>query len=56
MSAQAGILFDAPGPRAKRNVLLTNLIALAVILAIRALVLLQLDRQGSWRRISGRTR
>ena len=45
MSAQPGILFDAPGPRAKRNVLIANLIALAVVLVILALVLLQFDRQ-----------
>lgn len=46
MSAQAGILFDAPGPRGKRNVLLANLIALAGVLVLAALVLLQLGRQG----------
>lgn len=46
MSAAPGILFDAPGPRAKRTVLVANLIALAGVLVVAALVLLQLDRQG----------
>ena len=46
MSTAPGILFDAPGPRAKRNVLVANLIALAGVLVVAALVLLQLDRQG----------
>lgn len=46
MSAQAGILFDAPGPKGRRNVLLANLIALAGVLVLGAVVLLQLERQG----------
>ena len=46
MSAAPGILFDAPGPRATRTVLVANLIALAGVLVVAALVLLQLDRQG----------
>ncbi|WP_114854569.1 amino acid ABC transporter permease [Brachybacterium sp. YJGR34] len=46
MSAEAGILFDAPGPRARRKILLANLLALAGVLVVAAVVLLQLNRQG----------
>lgn len=46
MSAQAGVLFDAPGPKARRNALLANVIALLGVLVIGVLVLVQLDRQG----------
>ena len=49
MSSTVNVLFDAPGPKAKRNVLLANLIALAGVLVLAALVLLQLDRQGQLR-------
>lgn len=46
MSAQPGILFDAPGPRARRTVLIANLVALAGVLVVVAVVLMQLDSQG----------
>ena len=46
MSAQPGVLFDAPGPKARRNVLIANVIALLGVLAIAALVLMQLNTQG----------
>ena len=49
MSSTVNVLFDAPGPKAKRNVLLANLIALAGVFVLAALVLLQLDRQGQLR-------
>ena len=34
MSAQASVLFDAPGPIARRRILLANLVALAAVLAV----------------------
>ncbi|WP_193103275.1 amino acid ABC transporter permease [Brachybacterium sp. FME24] len=46
MSAQADVMFDAPGPRAKRRILLANLVALVGVLAVVFLVLMQLNRQG----------
>ncbi|GAA1671042.1 glutamate ABC transporter permease [Citricoccus zhacaiensis] len=45
MSAQTSVLFDAPGPKARRNILISNAIALAVVLVVVILVLMQLDRQ-----------
>ena len=40
MSAQASVLFDAPGPIARRRILLANLVALAAVLAVAVLVLI----------------
>lgn len=40
------VLFDSPGPRARRRILLANLLGLAVFLGILAIVLLRLDREG----------
>ncbi|WP_435735633.1 amino acid ABC transporter permease [Cellulosimicrobium sp. PMB13] len=50
MSSQQSILFDAPGPRARRNILIGNVVGAVVVLGIAALVLLELDRKGqlSW--------
>ena len=45
MKAQASVLFDAPGPRARRNILLSNVLALVVVLVVVVLVLIQLDSQ-----------
>ena len=38
MSAQASVLFDAPGPIARRRILLANLVALAAVLAVASLM------------------
>jgi glutamate transport system permease protein len=51
MSAQQqSVLFDAPGPRARKLILVGNIIGAVVVLGIAALVLLELDRKGqlSW--------
>jgi len=50
MSSQHSVLFDAPGPRARRRVLVGNIIGAVVVLGVAALVLLELDRKGqlSW--------
>ncbi|MGM7668778.1 amino acid ABC transporter permease [Microbacterium sp. A93] len=45
MTATTSVLFDAPGPKARRNILVSNLVALAAVLAVVVLVLMQLDRQ-----------
>lgn len=45
MRTQATVLFDAPGPRARRNILLSNAAALVVVLVIVVLVLIQLNEQ-----------
>lgn len=46
MTATTSVLFDAPGPKARRNILISNLVALAAVLVVVVLVLMQLDRQG----------
>ncbi|WP_251150707.1 amino acid ABC transporter permease [Cellulosimicrobium sp. Marseille-Q4280] len=50
MSSQQSILFDAPGPRARRNILIGNVVGAVVVLGLAALVLLELERKGqlSW--------
>jgi glutamate transport system permease protein len=45
MSAQVSVLFDAPGPKARRNILISNAVALVVVLVVAVLVLMQLYRQ-----------
>ncbi|MGD6979748.1 MULTISPECIES: amino acid ABC transporter permease [Citricoccus] len=45
MRTQATVLFDAPGPKARRNILLSNAAALVVVLVIVVLVLIQLNEQ-----------
>ena len=51
MSAQASVLFDAPGPIARRRILLANLVALAAVLTVAVLVLIQMNATGQ---LSGR--
>lgn len=46
MTATTSVLFDAPGPKARRNILLSNLGAMVAVLAVVVLVLIQLDTQG----------
>ncbi|WP_454044193.1 amino acid ABC transporter permease [Cellulosimicrobium sp. Marseille-Q8652] len=50
MSSQHSVLFDAPGPRARRNIAVANVVGALVVLGIAALVLLELGRKGqlSW--------
>ncbi|MCB7137743.1 amino acid ABC transporter permease [Cellulosimicrobium marinum] len=50
MSSQQSVLFDAPGPRARRAIAIGNVVGALVVLGIAALVLLELDRKGqlSW--------
>jgi glutamate transport system permease protein len=45
MTAQTTVLFDAPGPRARRNVMISNVVALIAVLVIAVLVLIQLNEQ-----------
>ena len=45
MTAQITVLFDAPGPRARRNVMISNVVALIAVLVIVVLVLMQLNEQ-----------
>ena len=42
MSSQASVLFDAPGPLARRRILIANLIALAAVLALAVVVLMRM--------------
>ncbi|MFC8921520.1 amino acid ABC transporter permease [Cellulosimicrobium sp. NPDC057127] len=50
MSSQQSVLFDAPGPRARRRIAIGNVVGAAVVLGIAVLVLLELERKGqlSW--------
>lgn len=50
MSSQQSVLFDAPGPRARRNIAIGNVIGAIVVLGLAALVVLELERKGqlSW--------
>ncbi|MGQ0838675.1 amino acid ABC transporter permease [Actinokineospora sp.] len=41
----SSVLYDAPGPRSKRRVLIGSIIAVAALLAVVALVVRQLDKQ-----------
>jgi glutamate transport system permease protein len=45
MTAPTTVLFDAPGPRARRNVMISNVVALIAVLVIAVLVLIQLNNQ-----------
>ena len=49
MKAQTTVLFDAPGPRARRNILISNAVAL-VSSGRRGAVLIQLNTRTSWPR------
>ncbi|MBD5788136.1 amino acid ABC transporter permease [Cellulosimicrobium terreum] len=46
MSAQQSVLFDAPGPRGRRAIIVGNIVGAIVVAGIAALVLLQLARMG----------
>lgn len=46
MSSQQSVLFDAPGPRARRAILLGNIVGAIVVLGIAALVLVALGNKG----------
>ena len=46
MSTQQSVLFDAPGPRARRAILLGNIVGAVVVLGIAALVLRALGDKG----------
>ncbi|WP_336725765.1 amino acid ABC transporter permease [Cellulosimicrobium cellulans] len=46
MRTQQSVLFDAPGPRARRAIDVGNVIGAVVVLGIAALVLLELGRKG----------
>jgi glutamate transport system permease protein len=46
MSTQQSVLFDAPGPRARRAILLGNIVGAFVVLGIAALVLVALGNKG----------
>ncbi|GED10168.1 amino acid ABC transporter permease [Cellulosimicrobium cellulans] len=46
MSTQQSVLFDAPGPRARRAILLGNIVGAIVVLGVAALVLVALGNKG----------
>ncbi|MGO1316138.1 MAG: amino acid ABC transporter permease [Cellulomonadaceae bacterium] len=46
MKIRTSVLFDAPGPRARRNVVVVNILALLAVLGIAAWVLLALNERG----------
>ncbi|MBN0041481.1 amino acid ABC transporter permease [Cellulosimicrobium cellulans] len=46
MSTQQSVLFDAPGPRARRAILVGNVVGAIVVLGILALVLVALGNKG----------
>ena len=50
MSSQQSVLFDAPGPRARRRIAVGNVVGVLLVLGIAALVLAELGRKGqlSW--------
>ncbi|WP_166846833.1 amino acid ABC transporter permease [Isoptericola sp. BMS4] len=50
MSTQKSVLFDAPGPRARRGIAIGNVVGAIVVAGIAALVLAELGRKGqlSW--------
>lgn len=45
MKAQASVLFDAPGPKARRNIMISNLVTLLAVAVVVVLVLMKLDEQ-----------
>ena len=45
MKAQPSVLFDAPGPKARRNIMISNLVTLAAVLVLVVLVLMKLNEQ-----------
>lgn len=45
MSARQTVLFDAPGPRARRNILVSNAVALLAVAVVAVLVLIELGEQ-----------
>lgn len=45
MSAHPTVLFDAPGPRARRRILILNIVGILVILAVVAVVIVMLGRK-----------
>ena len=47
--SQQTVLFDAPGPKARRRILITNIVAVIVVAALIALVLWRLWDQGQLR-------
>ncbi|NDO90773.1 amino acid ABC transporter permease [Cellulosimicrobium composti] len=46
MSTQQSVLFDAPGPRARRVIMIGNVVGGIVVLGVAALVLVALGRKG----------
>ncbi|MFI2703308.1 amino acid ABC transporter permease [Cellulosimicrobium composti] len=46
MSTQQSVLFDAPGPRARRAIMIGNVVGGIVVLGVAALVLVALGRKG----------
>ncbi|MFC8597958.1 MULTISPECIES: amino acid ABC transporter permease [unclassified Isoptericola] len=48
MSSQQSVLFDAPGPRARRLILLGNVVGALVVLGIAALVVVALANKGQF--------
>ncbi|WP_432497050.1 amino acid ABC transporter permease [Kineococcus auxinigenes] len=46
MSAPTAVLFDAPGPRARRRTLIASVVAAVLLLAVLALVVLRLAERG----------
>ncbi|MFB7799496.1 amino acid ABC transporter permease [Isoptericola sp. NPDC056134] len=48
MSSQQSVLFDAPGPRARRFIVLGNILGALVVLGIAALVVVQLAAKGQF--------
>lgn len=57
--SSGSVLFDAPGPKARRRIFITNMIAVILLAAIVALVLWQLGNQGQlaphrwWNAVNG---
>lgn len=45
MKAQPSVLFDAPGPKARRTIMISNLVTLAAVLVLVVLVLMKLNEQ-----------
>lgn len=46
MSAEPTVLFDAPGPKARRNTLIANILATIVAIVVLVLIFLQLQSKG----------
>lgn len=47
MSAQS-VLFDAPGPKARRNVAIANVVGVLLLLGIAAFVVVKMGEKGQW--------